>query len=44
VVTGIGKTECRLVGSNVVTPAELEQVLAATPVVIPPVFIEGTGE
>jgi hypothetical protein len=43
-VTGIGKTECRLVGPNVVTPAELEQVLAVTPAVIPPVFIENTGE
>jgi len=41
-VTAVGKTECRLVGNNVVTPATLAQRMAGVPGV-PPVLIEGTN-
>lgn len=40
-VTGIAKTECRLVGPNVVTPSEIRAKSAPT---IQPILIEGTAE
>jgi hypothetical protein len=42
-VTGIGKTECRLVGPNVATPAQLRSRLEQAPPVVP-VLIEGTAD
>ena len=41
VVTGIGKTQCRLVGPNVVTP---QQIRAKSAPRIDPILIEGTAE
>jgi hypothetical protein len=41
-VTGIGKTECRLVGPNAVTPEQLAPQLAAAPF-RKAVLIEGTA-
>lgn len=40
-VTGIAKTECRLVGPNVVTPSEIRAKSAPN---IQPILIEGTAE
>jgi hypothetical protein len=43
-VSGIGKTECRLVPPNVTTAGEIQQkLIAQNPPVIPPILIEGTG-
>lgn len=46
-VTGIAKTECRLVGSNVITPQEIQQILNSPSTTLPtvnPTLIERTRE